>query len=180
MKKAFTIIELLVVVAILAILSAIAIMSFSSSQKRAREARRISDVGQISDALQQYVVLGNNVPAASSWPSAQTALAVLVNSGLISSIPDEQTPQGTASDCTHYLYAAPTNSNINNAKLPDGVTTVGQRQYILSFHSEILTTAPQTHPMNTNIVSLVGGDSPTAYAPSADCNYQTAWLLGPK
>ena len=53
MKKwrAFTLVELLVVVAIIGILATVVVISYSGAQKKARDARRSSDINQIQTAL---------------------------------------------------------------------------------------------------------------------------------
>lgn len=52
--KAFTLIELMVVMAILGVLVTIAIVSFRSSQARGRDAKRKSDLKQMSSALELF------------------------------------------------------------------------------------------------------------------------------
>lgn len=68
-QKAFTIVELLVVVAIIAILTAITTASFATSKSKARDAKRISDLNQIQLALElffdrcnQYPVVSGTIP----------------------------------------------------------------------------------------------------------------------
>ena len=51
-KKAFTLIELMVVVAVIAILAALAVSNFSSAIKRARNAGRQSDITAVAKALE--------------------------------------------------------------------------------------------------------------------------------
>jgi len=53
-KKAFSLIELLVVVAIIGVLAAIAFISYASSQKKSRDSQRIRDLGEVANALQLY------------------------------------------------------------------------------------------------------------------------------
>ncbi len=52
--KAFTLVELLIVMAILGILASIALVSFRSSQARSRDAQRKADLKQITNALELY------------------------------------------------------------------------------------------------------------------------------
>lgn len=54
MKKAFTLMELLIAIAIIAILTAIGIVSYTSINKNARNTKRRSDVEQIRSALELY------------------------------------------------------------------------------------------------------------------------------
>lgn len=56
MKKAFTLIELLIVVAIIAILAAIAVPNFLEAQTRAKVARVLSDQRTYATALETYMI----------------------------------------------------------------------------------------------------------------------------
>lgn len=62
MKKAFTLIELLIVVAIIAILAAIAVPNFLEAQTRSKVSRVKADVRSISTAIEAYVVDNNHYP----------------------------------------------------------------------------------------------------------------------
>jgi type II secretion system protein G len=54
MSKAFTLIELLIVIAILGIVTTVVAVSFTNSQKQARDLQRKSDLKQIRTALELY------------------------------------------------------------------------------------------------------------------------------
>jgi len=62
LKKAFTLIELLIVVAIIAILAAIAVPNFLEAQTRAKIARVQSDQRTYSTALETYYIDNNSYP----------------------------------------------------------------------------------------------------------------------
>lgn len=62
MKKAFTLIELLIVVAIIGILAAIAVPNFINAQTRASLARVQSDLRAVETALEAYRVDNNAYP----------------------------------------------------------------------------------------------------------------------
>lgn len=53
-KKAFTLIELLIVIAIIGILAGVILVSTSNSNKNARDAKRKSDLNQIATALHTF------------------------------------------------------------------------------------------------------------------------------
>lgn len=53
-KKAFTLIELMVVVTIILIISSIIFVSFENAQKKSRDAKRKSDLTTIQTALEMY------------------------------------------------------------------------------------------------------------------------------
>ncbi len=62
MKRAFTLIELLIVVAIIAILAAIAVPNFLEAQTRSKVSRAMSDMRSIATAVETYAVDYNSYP----------------------------------------------------------------------------------------------------------------------
>lgn len=54
MKKAFTLVELLVVMAIMAILTVVTVSQFRTARKRANDVARKGDLGAVAKALQMY------------------------------------------------------------------------------------------------------------------------------
>ena len=65
--KAFTLIELLIVVAIIAILAAIAVPNFLEAQVRSRVSRVKSDMRSIATGLEAYAVDFNTYPLDNTW-----------------------------------------------------------------------------------------------------------------
>src|ERR1041384_5513540 len=61
-KRAFTLIELLIVVAIIAILAAIAVPNFLEAQVRAKVSREINDMRAVATALESYASDCNAFP----------------------------------------------------------------------------------------------------------------------
>ncbi len=61
-KKAFTLIELLIVVAIIAILAAIAVPNFLEAQVRSKVSRAQADMRTVATALESYAVDHNRYP----------------------------------------------------------------------------------------------------------------------
>lgn len=72
MKKAFTLVELLVVVAIISILAGMATISYRGIQQRGRDAQRKNDLAQLKIALSTYY--NSQTPAA--FVTAATAITL--------------------------------------------------------------------------------------------------------
>lgn len=77
--RAFTLIELLIVVAIIAILAAIAVPNFLEAQTRAKVSRVKSDQRTIATALESYAVDNNTYPEqgpnnSPTWPYSQNTI----------------------------------------------------------------------------------------------------------
>ncbi len=77
-RKAFTLIELLIVIAIIAILAGIIITATTGATKKARDSKRVADIQMLQTALVQYEADNGKYPS---------SLQDLVNGGYISAIP---------------------------------------------------------------------------------------------
>ena len=67
--KAFTLIELLIVVAIIAILAAIAVPNFLEAQTRSKVSRFMADLRSTATAMEAYYIDNNRYPPADLYPA---------------------------------------------------------------------------------------------------------------
>jgi len=77
MKKAFTLVELLVVVAIIGLLSTLSVVALNSARAKARDSRRLSDIKQLRTALDMYY------DSAGTYPDSLTPGSPLSYGGMI-------------------------------------------------------------------------------------------------
>ena len=64
-RRAFTLVELLVVISIIGLLSSIAVVSMTSARSKARDGKRQADIKQIITAMQLYYDTNGKYPDAS-------------------------------------------------------------------------------------------------------------------
>lgn len=104
--RAFTLIELIVVISIIAILTAIMTANFSAARSKSRDAKRISDISSLQLNLALYFDRCNVYPPApltASLSATDTNCPAGVKlDTFISTIPTPPTP---ATDPTDYRYA---------------------------------------------------------------------------
>jgi len=67
MKRAFTIVEILVVMAVIGILITLAVVGISAVQKSQRETLRLNDLRNLKIALQDFYTKYRNYPPDNSW-----------------------------------------------------------------------------------------------------------------
>lgn len=72
MKKAFTLLELLVVIGIIGILVGLGAVSYSTAQKKARDAKRQSDLRTAQNTMEQCYAVNNYV-----YPDMTAAAGVI-------------------------------------------------------------------------------------------------------
>ena len=95
-NKAFTLIELLIVVAIIAILAAIAVPNFLEAQIRSKVSRAKSDMRSFATALESYRTDHNDYPWVEQHPGYQIPHNITTPIAYITSIPKD--PFGYSSE----------------------------------------------------------------------------------
>lgn len=110
LKKAFTLVEILVVATIIMLLASIGFVSYSSLSKQSRDSRRVADLQNLRSALEFYR------SDAGSYPCCTIeSLDQLVPSGYINKIPEDP-----KSDNPSYCYSSTGFNYELCAKLEDG------------------------------------------------------------
>lgn len=154
MKKAFTLIEMMVVVAIIGLLTVTAVLGFGRQRATARETRRIQDVGTIRDAIEQYQTLGNTLPVVDWWKPMATSLNPLVTQGLLNSLPDEQNPAtGDEPWCAHYAFWSTPTDKLEGPTWKFKGNDLGLNRYMVLFGSEFTGSDQNVHSLNNNVWS---------------------------
>jgi type II secretion system protein G len=69
-QKAFTIVELLIVIVVIGILAAISLVAYTNVQNRAYASERRAELASVAKALELYYTDNGRYPA-SAWPSSQ-------------------------------------------------------------------------------------------------------------
>lgn len=104
LKKAFTLVELMVVITVIAILMTIAIVSFTRIQKQARDTKRKADMRTIATALQAYYTEQQQYPVAVDETTVDVALADMVPTYLPSVPIPPVGATGAYADEHQYIY----------------------------------------------------------------------------
>lgn len=139
-NKAFTLIEMLVVISLIGILAALAMVSFSSVQKQARDTSRKSDLKQYQTATESYASRNNGTYpiAAAAQNAASGTYCTALNIGICPPDPKNAAPYvyryiSDASGTNYVLWgglekSSPTTywvicSNGKNSERPSAPTT---------------------------------------------------------
>ncbi len=178
-KKAFTLIELLIVVAIIGILAAIAVPNFLNAQVRAKVARVLSDLRTITQAMEMYRLDCNSYINASesnrligSEPDIYSGLLWLTKLNYMGSIPQDPfeslNPPGVDENNEHGIDAyevavapmdpAPIKKMYNiNSRGPDQDEDMGERGK-LQMGAIIYSYTPSNGLRSNGDIYLFGGD----------------------
>ena len=161
--KAFTLIELLIVVAIIAILAAIAVPNFLEAQIRAKVSRARSDMRSIATALESYYVDNSQYPAwagAGAYPGGAAKLILIID--------DQKIPTGVVYDQRSFAIR-PAGTEMGTLTTP----TSYMSSYPVDSFSAVpgATFAYYTDPWNNGwVLYSPGPDDDSAIAGGSDLN----------
>lgn len=82
LEKAFTLVEILIVISIIAVVITVPIFSYGAISRNARDTRRMQDVDKVSGALQHYRNEVGTYPPATSYDDLATYLVPRYTSNL--------------------------------------------------------------------------------------------------
>lgn len=120
-KKAFTLVEILVVVTIISMLASLAAVSYSQFVKQGRDAKRKTDVEQIRAAIELYRNFNNTYPATGTLVFGSGKVIDPGGTIYLSKIPNDP-----ISSYTYYYVGLNSNQDYELcAYLENGGTSVG-------------------------------------------------------
>ncbi len=119
MKRAFTLIELMVVISIIAILSTIALVGFRQAQNSAKDTKKIATIVGVQASMERFYADQATAayPVAATWAALMTALAGYIG-----------TPTGDSvvTGCNGATCAAATN-------IPCAIVASAAQAYTITF-----------------------------------------------
>ncbi len=130
-KRAFSVIELLVVVAVIGLLAVIAVIAFNNARAKARDSRRLADINSVLQALStaaedDIVAFGcTSAGALDACGSASLDPYIRLSKVSDPSEPSSNCASGSSAPCEYYLTTGPS--------LPSSMTTVN---YTIWFYLE--------------------------------------------
>jgi len=111
--KAFTLIELLMVVAIISLLSSVIFSSLKDARAKSRDAKRKMEIHQIELGLEQYILVNGKYPVAdhdgcSGWDVGNKDYPLLnvKMTGIMDNVPRDLTKTGNCDGYFYYVYPA--------------------------------------------------------------------------
>lgn len=142
-KRAFTLVEMLVVISIIGILSTIVFSSFSQSREKARIAKRVADLKQIENALEFYYAVNRSYPTTLGWRSECNAWGGYARNDVIPGLAPVYLTAGMPTDpamdkaasVSCYLYAS---DGTNYALLNHDVVDLRTAPYTYATYPELI------------------------------------------
>lgn len=86
-NKAFTLIELMVVISIIAILASVGVSVYANAQKIARDGKRQGDIKEIQKALEQYYAVTRTYPGSNSAAGTLATVNSYFQNGIVPTDP---------------------------------------------------------------------------------------------
>lgn len=107
MKKAFTLVEILVVVTIISLLASIAAVSYSRFVKQSRDARRKTDIEQIRAAIELYRNFNDAYPTSLTLGTGEIADPAPGTTKYMTKIPQDPMNSGPSGNTYYYTSSSP-------------------------------------------------------------------------
>ncbi|MBW7954305.1 DUF1566 domain-containing protein [Candidatus Gracilibacteria bacterium] len=144
-KKAFTLVELIIVITILAILATIAFTSFQNYMKSARDGNRVATLKNIESGLNLSNIKTGKYPTPDENIEISSGTTIYINQGIIGQIVSNEIKLNKEpkdpKDNTNYLYS----TDKNNRKYQLGIYLEEDNKLLLSYFN-----FPQTYASSIN------------------------------
>ncbi len=145
-SRAFTLIEMLVVIAIIAILTGIIVANFAAARSRSRDAKRVSDIAQIQLALEQYFDRCQQYPSTISGTGSNNGCQNVNGISMASYITQIPTPPaGFGQGSYDYLVPSTYTDYILHASLENNTGDGLSNSYLTNFVSSYQLASPSWH-----------------------------------
>lgn len=134
MKKAFTLVELLIVIAIIAIISVIIVVSFGNAQQKARDTKSKADLTAIASALEAYH------SQKGIYPNSTPCTKDRYNNGIGFAKLDKDTPCATLNELVslNYIAAFPKDPNTTKGYFYTTNNTSGKAFKVIKLDPELI------------------------------------------
>lgn len=151
-KKAFTLIEMLVVIAVIGILATVVVVSYGNAQSRSRDTQRVSDLLAVQSAITMYYANNKVYPTTtesvmgsasecSAWGSQNGAGAEwvdVVKSELVKYLPNwPRDPKNKNLTLGYYCYIYKSDG-VDYALILQGSTTASENEIDWARHTELI------------------------------------------
>ena len=166
-KKAFTLVELMIVIAIIAVLTAIVTSNFAQSKAKSRDAKRISDLSQIQLALEMAFDRCNDYPSSRRDPLASTTI-------IDNNCKD---PSGNPYTLGYFISNVPTDNGMSYTYGTPEISSNPATDYVLMAKLEAYNSILEDAPTGTFSYSYMLTDGASGI--SINCDHTSHYCVRP-